>query len=68
MPSQPATPQEWRLHAVDLHGRGLQVLDKVAAMGDVPTEVAIAGSQAAQAYFTAAQSAIAIATFVGRRP
>lgn len=64
MPNKPQTPAEWRVHAEDLHGRGLEMADKVNGMRNVPTEVAHVNALHAQTFFLAAQSAIAMAGYL----
>lgn len=62
---KPETPAEWRAHAEELHGRGLEMIDIVSGMRDVPADLAKANSLHAQTLFLAAQSATAMAAHLG---
>lgn len=64
MAKKPETAAEWRTHAEEMHGFGLTCVDARRGQQKVPTDVAAAAMAEAQMYFTAAQSATAMAAFV----
>ena len=57
-------PDQWRQHAVELHGRGLEMIDEVNNARDVSYDVVQFKMLTAQTFFAAAQSATAMAEYV----
>lgn len=64
MTAKPKTAGQWREHAEMLHGRGLEAIDRIDNMGDVPTDVAHAHLLRASTLFAASQSASAMAGYL----
>jgi hypothetical protein len=57
---RPITSRQWLEHAVELHGKALESVDRLTALGDLPAQVAAAHAAMIQALFHGAASAAAI--------